>query len=134
MTFPRAVVPDGSVRPAQATGANIAANLLVKFSAAGDPVKVVITSANDSAVMGVAMAAIVQDDIGDIQTAGRAIVKVGAGGVTAGDLLMPAATGKVVTLSAGAGTNVSYVGQTDVTAAEDDLIEIEFIAQNTRQG
>lgn len=134
MPFPRAVVPDGGVRPVYASGANLAAYVLVKFSAAYDPLKVVVTSAADSAVLGATMAAISQDEIGDIQTAGRAILTVGSGGVTAGDRLMPDSAGKVVTLSAAGGTNVSCVGQTEVTAAENDLIEVELQIQNTRQG
>lgn len=134
MTFPRAVVPDGSVQPAYATGAAIGAYLLVKFSAAYDPTKVVVTSAADSAVWGATMAAIAQDEIGDVQTAGRAILTVGAGGVTAGDLLMPNSLGKVIPLSAAGGTNVSYVGTTEVTAIENDLIEVAIQINNTRQG
>ena len=134
MPFPRAQVPDGGVRPGYATGAAIAKALVVKFSAAGDPPRVVITGANDDAVYGVTMVAIAQDTIGDIQIAGRAIVTVGSGGVTAGDRLMPNSAGKVVTAAPAGGTNVSYIGQTEVTAVENDLIEIELQIQNTRQG
>lgn len=134
MPIPRAVIPDGSVRPIYASGANLAAHILVKISAAGDPPRAVITGAADDAVYGATLNAITQDTIGDCQVSGRAILTVGAGGVTALDRLMPNALGKVIPLSAGAGTNVSCVGQAEVTAAENDLIEVELQIQNSRQG
>lgn len=123
MTQPRAIVPDKGVRPGfNETVSDIAKHVFVTIDASGTlPDSVELPSTGGEAV-GVTMQTITSGYRGDVQTRGRAVVLVGAGGVTANDLVAVTTAGAVVTAT----TGNRVVGKAMTTTAAAAYAEIEL--------
>ena len=94
-----------------------------------------LPTATTDRLNGVTMAAIPDDEWGDIQIGGVALVAAHAALATPGVALMStAATGRCTTFAAGAGVNAQLVGQLRTTAgAQDDLVEVELASPGALQ-
>ncbi|HET6496169.1 MAG TPA: capsid cement protein, partial [Thermoleophilia bacterium] len=123
MPQPRAIKPPLGLRSAlNATGTDIAAYLCVIKDTTED--QVTLPAGSTAAIAGVTTEVFTTDDgvRYTYQTSGRAIVRATAAAITAGDLVMPDATGAVLTRT---GTN-SILGTAVGDCAASDLVEVDI--------
>jgi histidinol phosphatase-like enzyme len=116
------------------TSATLAANRVVVVNNSGIN-EVELPGASTDDVHGVTMAAILDDEWGDVQIRGLAVCTAAAA-ITIGDRLMMDTAGKVLTWTAAGGTNAAVVGKAMTAATADgDLIEVELAGPGVvRQG
>lgn len=112
-----------------ATGSTIAEALVVSRGTSGTD-KVVLPSAADAFALGVTVKAILDGEVGDIQTRGKAIL-TGSTSITAGARLMVGTDGKVATWSQSGGTNAAVIGVADQDCSGDG---VQFEATLTGPG
>ena len=126
MSEPRAIVPDKGIRPGlNATGVEIAKSVCVQLESSGE-VDTIALPAAGGPIYGVTAEVIPvtsPNTRGDVQVDGRAVVLVGAGGVTQGDALQATATGAVI-LAAAADI---VIGVALTTAADTEFAEVELV-------
>jgi hypothetical protein len=121
MTEPTAIVPEKGIRPGfNDTGVTIATRLFVA-SVAGDPNEVALPGAGARA-HGVTMEAIKDQERGDVQIEGRAIVTASAA-ITKGANVASIATGRA--RLAVSNDVVAGVAQSDA-GADGDFLEVEL--------
>ncbi len=125
MTEPTAIVPDKGIRPGlNETAATIPARrLVVKVAGTLGPDGIALPAADTDPTMGVTMAAILDDERGDVQTEGMAIVEASVAIAEGEEVAPDAATGKAKV--AAAADYVSGVARS-ASAADTDLIEVEL--------
>lgn len=125
-------IPEGPRSAYNGTGSDIGPNLFVtgKYSAAALP------TAITNPVIGVTRnAGILNGKYGPIATRGLVLVKVGSGGVTAGQRVGPdTSTGRAITVAPGAGANASVAGIAQTTQSEDEYTLVELGVGSMMQG
>lgn len=115
-----AIVPADSIRPGlNDSGSTIAEALFVAVSAVA--AEQVALPALGGAVLGVTMGAIADNEYGDIQTAGKAIVTAG-GTVARGDQVSTLTTGRAIVATG----SVNVLGTCVKGGASGELIEVEL--------
>lgn len=122
MAEPTSIVPDKGIRPGyNETGVTIAKNLFVVETAGSAPDSIALGAAG-ARTKGVTMEEILDEERGDVQTEGQAIVTAGAA-ITRGAEVATLATGKArVAIT---GDIVAGVARS-AAAADGDLFEVEL--------
>ncbi len=127
MPQPRVIAPDKGFRPGlNESGADIAKSVFVSIDAAGSvPDSVILPTAGGEAlgVTAQVLANTTPNSRGDVQIQGRAVVLVGAGGVTAGAEVSADVAGAAV-LAGTSGWRI--LGKAITTAAATEFAEIEL--------
>lgn len=125
-------IPEGLRSGYNGTGTDIGANLFVtgKYSA------VTLPGAITAPVIGVTRnAGITDKKYGSIATRGLVLVKVGSGGVTAGQRVGPdASTGRAIPVAPGSGVNAAVAGVCHTTQSEDEYTLVELGVGSMMQG
>lgn len=125
MPFQNRAIPEGLRSKKNVSGATILKGKLVKLDATTDD-GIVPVAATTDAIYGVTLHDIADTVFGDVQTRGKAVAVAGAA-ITKGAQLMFGTGAKVITWSAGAGTNAAMAGLAERSAAADnDEIEVEL--------
>lgn len=118
-----AIVPDKGIRPGyNETGIAIAENLAVQKAAGSAEDSIVLPGAGEQAI-GVSMAAIADEERGDVQVDGQALATAGASFVRGAELKVTAA-GKLITA-----TSSTWVVAFARQAADDDgdIVAVEWL-------
>jgi hypothetical protein len=127
MAEPTAIVADKGIRPGlNETGTTIARRLFVK-RVAGSAVDSVALAVDGDSVLGVTMAAIADDDRGDVQTSEMAIVTSGAA-IPRGSEVTADGSGKAIVCVNG--DYVAGVSRSEASGANED-IEIDLVGINS---
>lgn len=101
------------------TGSTIVANKIVE----GDRTDIILAAGVDSVPYGVTARDIPDQEMGDVQTDGWALVLAGTAGMTVGAWVMPEAggTGNGVDLSGSTGDNKSVLGRCERAATSGNI-------------